>query len=476
MFDFLTKPEGSAILLGIAKWELTILAGFSIVVIATGCYFFKKFFNFDLPTFLNLYHRDRKRSCHNSCIVSSAKKADSKIVSHIYESKNGTPEQNMAKVLEMLGGIETIIGKDDIVVVKPNAQQIRHNMTNTNTMRGFIDQVLNIPGFAGEVIIAENHHCHPDNTAGWTTEYRNGDYNLNELIAQYNDRGIANVTKYHWRDAGVVPNSIVKDSERGRIVSGPDEGDGYVWTDREYSYRRRRTKMTYPIFTSSFSGVTIEFKNGVWKNGKYTGQPVKFINMSALRHHSNAGVTATVKNYFGVVDLTCGYNGEEPAGYYNFHHIAVDWPSIGILRRPMKWFITSKVAKKQGTIRRIAGFVGPQNGALGGAVGHFMKAIRRADFNIITAEYAGHQGRRATPVHTKTVLASTDPVALDYYAAKYVLYPLGGRKAGYNDPDNPRGTFRKYLELCHAEGIGTLDESEMVTHKFDFNSVRSDSS
>jgi hypothetical protein len=134
----------------------------------------------------------------------------------------------------------------------------------------------------------------------------------------------------------------------------------------------------------------------------------------------------------------------------------------------MKSFITSKFAKKHKTFRKIAGFVGPQNGAMGRAVGHFIKTIRKADLNIITAEYAGHQGRWRPPAHTKTVLASTDPVALNYYAGKYVLYPLGGKRAEYNNPDNMRGTFRKYLELCCAEGIGTLNEAEMVVHNFDF--------
>jgi len=283
----------------------------------------------------------------------------------------------MAKVLEMLGGIERIIGKDDIVIIKPNGQQIGHNMTNTNTIKEFIDQVLNMPGFGGEIIVAENHHYHPHNRAGWTTSHKNGDYNLNELIAHYAERGIRNVTKYHWQDAG---------SGHGRMVSGPGEGDGYVWSHEEYSYQGRKTKMTYPIFTSPCSGVTIDFKNGAWENGKYTGQPVKFINISALRHHSNAGVTAAVKNYLGIVDLTCGYRGKEPAGYYNFHYIAVDWPSIEILRKFMKSFITSKFARKQRITRKIADFVGPQNGAMGGAVGYFMKTIRMADLNIIAAE------------------------------------------------------------------------------------------
>ncbi|MCD4811306.1 DUF362 domain-containing protein [bacterium] len=448
------------------------LVGLSAGIITAGFYSLKKVFNFDPLTFFNLGVTNKSKGIHNhKYLLSGQEKNHRDTLSHIYESKNGTPEQNMAKVLEMIGGIEKIIGKNDIVVIKPNGQQIMHNMTNTNTIKEFVDQVLSIPGFSGEVIVAENHHYHPDDRAGWTTTHRNGDYNLNELIAYYHDRGIANVTKYHWRDGGIVRNSTLKDTERGRIVSGPGEGDGYVWTDEEYSYEGRKTKMTYPIFTSAYSGVTIDFKNGAWKNGKYTGQPVKFINMSALRHHSNAGVTAAIKNYLGVVDLTCGYRGKNPAGYYNFHYIAVDWPWIGILRKGMKSFITSKFARKQEITRKIADFVGPQNGALGGAVGHFMKTIRMADLNVVTAEYAGHQGRRKTPGHTKTVLASTDPVALDYYAGKHVLLPLGGKKAGYNNPDNPRGTFHKYLELCNAQGIGTLNETEMVIDKFDFNQL-----
>ena len=387
----------------------------------------------------------------------------------IYESQNGTPEQNMAKILEMMGGIEALLGKNDIVIIKPNGQQIGHNMSNTNTIKEYIDQVLSIDGFKGEVIVCENHHHYKNNAAGWATTFRNGDYNLNELIDYYQSKGINNVTKYHWKDAGMVPDSRFTITDPGNIVSGPDEGDGYVWTEEEYSYQGKKVKMSYPIFTSAFSGVTIDFKNGAWKDGQYTGQPVKFINISALRNHSNTGVTATVKNYLGVVDLSCGYHGVNPPGYYNFHYIAVDWPAIGIIRNSMKAFIARDFSEKQKLFRKIARFVGPQNGALGGAVGHFMKTIRRADLNIITAEYAGYEGRKRKPAHTKTVLASTDPVALDYYAAKYMLYPLGGKRAKDNNPDNPHGTFRKYLDLCHTQGIGTLNETEMVLHKFDFH-------
>ncbi len=85
----------------------------------------------------------------------------------------------MPKVLEMVGGIEAIVDKKDIVILKPNAQWWNQGMTNTNAMKQFIEEVLGIPGFSGEIIIAENHHYAVDNSRGWTTKKRNGDFNYN---------------------------------------------------------------------------------------------------------------------------------------------------------------------------------------------------------------------------------------------------------------------------------------------------------
>lgn len=44
------------------------------------------------------------------------------INSIIYRAVNGTPEQNLKKVIELMGGIERIIGSDDVVLIKPNVQ------------------------------------------------------------------------------------------------------------------------------------------------------------------------------------------------------------------------------------------------------------------------------------------------------------------------------------------------------------------
>jgi hypothetical protein len=61
----------------------------------------------------------------------------------------------------------------------------------------------------------------------------------------------------------------------GGRVSSPEEGDGYVWSEEEYIYQGRKVKMSYPIFTSTYSGLTIDFKNGVWKDGKYIDRQIK---------------------------------------------------------------------------------------------------------------------------------------------------------------------------------------------------------
>jgi hypothetical protein len=392
------------------------------------------------------------------------------MTSHIYLARNGGPERNIAKVIEMIGGIEKIAGNDDIVIIKPNSQWGGHAGTNTDCLKGFIDLLLSNSRFEGEIIIADNHHDDPDNGRGWTTSNRNGKFNLNELVKHYQERGYLNVTKYHWRDGGPNPWPLQFKAGNGGIVSDPEEGDGYVWSDEEYNYRGRKVKMSYPIFTSTFSGITIDFKSGAWKEGKYIERPVKFINFASLYVHPGryAGATACVKNYLGVVDLTCGEHGVAPPDYYNFHYISIGFPRDNFLGNVLERIIRLKPIRRRIFLTKLIRKLCPVSGAMGGTIGYFMKTIRMADLNIITAEHIGHRGRWEKPAHTRAVLASKDPVALDYYAVKYLLLPLVENPKRI-DPDNPKSPFRRYLQMCHEQGIGTLNEEEMVVHEFGFH-------
>ena len=380
--------------------------------------------------------------------------------SDVYLVQGETAEFNMLKLIGMLGGLHRIVGLNDIVVIKPNAQWWSQGMTNTDAMKAFIEAVLKMPGFKGEVIVAENHHDKGLNSRGWTTENRNGRFNYNELIDHFQRAGFSNVTKCHWQDAGVNPRPLEGTDCCGKKVAGPEEGDGYVWRD-DILYTAPNGNvcwMTYPIFTSSHSGIRIDLKDGAWKDGKYLDErPVTFVNFSAINHHGlYSGVTASIKNLMGVVDMTCGFQAPEPKGTFNVHFVGVeplikfsywtrrDW-GLGFAK---DWLRKTSYTNFHFT---------------GGALGKFMTSIRMPDLNIITADWVGWGSRTDTTKSAKplALLASRDPVALDFIAARDVLLKATPYdEVAYrmlNDPTRSDGPFHKFIRECHLQGIGNLD-------------------
>lgn len=396
-------------------------------------------------------------------------------ISRVYLVRNGSPEQNVRKAVELMGGIERFIGPRDIVVLKPNAQWWNQGMTNTDAMKDFIDMVLSIPGFSGEVIIAENHQYQPANSRGWTTNYRNGKFNLNELVEFFQSSGHKNVTKYHWQVAGTAKVPLQGDAQGNGRVNGPEDGDGYVWMEDCYYFTPtgRKCLMSYPVFTSSNSRITIDLRNGAWQHGQYLDdRSVRFINFSALNHHSRyCGVTASVKNLMGVVDMTCGFHGDEPKGNYNVHHIGVSnkiaWTKQRFLWRLGKW-------------HQFIDYCYRNFHYAGGALGYFMRHVRMPDLNIITAERVGwgHRTDIEKSFQPRIVLASRDPVALDYIAVRDVLYPgtpsnilRPERDVTYkelNNPDKEKGPFRKFLIQTGKQGIGNLDKEKIHLISYEF--------
>jgi hypothetical protein len=96
-----------------------------------------------------------------------------------------------------------------------------------------------------------------------------------------------------------------------------------------------------------------------------------------------------------------------------------------------------------------------------------MKTIRRADLNITTAEWVGLSSRTDPPiVQTRAVLASTDPVALDYHAAKYILFP--NSNLTLHDPDNRKGPLYPILATCAELSSGVFDEDGVEVKSYNF--------
>lgn len=415
-------------------------------------------------------------------------------LSHIYHSHNGTPAQNLARVFEAAyGGIENFIGYNDIVLLRPNLQWPRNGYTNTLVGQAMIDLILNRPGgFAGEIIVIENEHRgdpHTSENSGWCTSNKlsNGPYNWFELIQHYID------------NAGEFPDGIHTDPVTGQInVSfqfllssysftlanphpilstyggysyagvtvgmGPTEDpflrlksqyptrtcmfvrrDDLVYSDAIARVAPLQTQyaMSYPVIKSQHSGLYVSYYRGhptAWDPATetFTDQPVKLINMATLNHHGTyAGVTSIVKAHFGMCSNTFHNTGWPSASPSTFHYA-------------------------------------------GGAIGCWLATIRQPDLHMSCAERIGRTGRQESNAYqARSIAISTDPVALDYYVGKYILFPAGGTYGAggghatatdTNDPSLPTGYYGLTLEFCrdpladHSIINGTLTESEMAVH------------
>ncbi len=372
-------------------------------------------------------------------------------LSTIFRSVNGSPSENIGKVIDLLGGIEAIVDKSDVVVIKPNVQWWNQGAPNLSAVHKFVDLIMDRPGgFDGEVVIAEN--CHrgnqPWNYAGWQYTFKRnasipGVTNFNDLAATlkklYGDR----YSTVHW----------INVQAGAKRVYSPKNGFGYVYCDGTNGTDRlvfgngiqgdgfRETIMTYPIFGTD-RGTTIDYKYGIWQDGNYDNKRLKFINFAALNHHSTyCGMTSLIKNYLGVSDLSGGPDpfddGKLTDQYYNFHSFPFN-----------KWA------------------PGPQPGMIGAEIGVFFEAIRRPDLNIVTAEWIGLADRIKPPVaRTRAVLASTDPVALDFHSAKYLLHP--NSRIPFHDPESPDSPTYQYIKACADQGGGEFDERRVNMVSYD---------
>ncbi len=396
--------------------------------------------------------------------------ADADGKSRVYVSRGGGAEENVRRALDLFGGIDRVVGTNDIVVVKPNAQWWLQGTTNTDNLKGFIEAILEIPGFSGEVVVAENHHYAEKDSRGWTTEKRNGSFNLNELVDYFARQGHRNVTKYHWHDGGPNPKPRQGNAGGGGVVPADGTADGYVWAeDLVYvSPEGRRCMMSYPVFTSAYSGKRIDLRKGVVAGGREDGGRVRLVNFACLNHHSTEfGVTASVKNLMGVVDLTCGYPGTEPDGFYNVHYIGSESTAYSLGKQAAylsrRYGVGSWVADKLLSAGEF------RSEYTGGALGFWMRTVRMPDLNVLAAEYVGWGGRLdpSRRARTNAFALSTDPVALDYAGAKSLLLASTPdhetRLRELNDPEKP--PFSAFLRECQAQGVGNLDPAriEVVT-------------
>jgi hypothetical protein len=279
----------------------------------------------------------------------------------------------------VLSGPLGLIARDDVVLVKVNAQWKYRGCTNSDLIRGLIQRILDHPdGFTGEVVIFENGQGR-------------GSLNCDNTGSGYPDGGVhANANDENHSFLHLV-NSVFQDPRVSAYLLDPIRstfiGDSQHVTD---GYRVFDTNVSYPCFTTA-GGHRVELAKGIWDGSGYK-QNLKLINVPVLKHHDTGGseMTASLKHVYGILSMSDGNS--------SFRHY----------------------------------------GGLGETTGKMMVSVRTPVLNIIDAIWVSHSALAGYPAtataRANQILASQDPVALDYWAAKYILYPISGNARHFPTP------------------------------------------
>jgi hypothetical protein len=146
------------------------------------------------------------------------------------------------------------------------------------------------------------------------------------------------------------------------------------------------------------------------------------INVPVLKHHDQGGseITASLKHFYGVLSMTDGQSG--------FRHYS----------------------------------------GLGETCGKMVVSIKTPILNIADAIWVSYSSLTGYPANTtiraNQILASQDPVALDYWAAKYILYPLDNNPRHHPDFPGIDRWLTESRDIINARGgLNSPDGSILVT-------------
>jgi len=277
----------------------------------------------------------------------------------------------------MLSGPLGLIAPHDVVLIKVNAQWKYRGCTNSDLIRGLIQRILDHPdGFSGEVVIIENGQGRGSLNCDTNQAY-GGDTTVH---ANANDESHSFLYLVNTVFSGRPVSAYLFDPIAGTFIGASDH------TTQGYRYYEN---VSYPCFTTG-GGRRIELREGIW-NGSGYSQNLKLINCPVLKHHDQGGseITESLKLMYGMVSMQ---DGQSPFRHY---------------------------------------------GGLGETCGKMMVSVRTPVLNIIDAIWVSHLSIAGYPAsqtfRANQIMASQDPVALDYAGAKYILYPINNNSRHHPD-------------------------------------------
>lgn len=294
-------------------------------------------------------------------------------------------------------GTGGIVSANDIVVIKVNCQWRCRGTTNTDVVRGVIHRILQHPdGFKGEVVVMENGQGRggfDGLTAGGG--YYNDYPELKGVVAVNSEQANLLTVSYLVNTvfSGEPVSSFLLDGIAGNFIEKSDHtSNGYRRLDPPAG-SANKTPVSYPCFTTTH-GNRIELHEGRWTGSSHSPN-VKLLNIPVLKDHGGSGMTGTLKHCYGILSMQ---DGQSKARHY---------------------------------------------GEIGSQCAKMWTIMRKPDLHILDCIWVCHQSLIGYPANDtrrcNILLAGTDPVAIDYYAAKHILHPLGGSQVYDHDPDNFEG-------------------------------------
>jgi hypothetical protein len=308
-----------------------------------------------------------------------------------------------------------IVGADNVVIIKGNFQWNSWNTTSTDRVKGLIWQILQHPdGFSGEILVCDNTQDIGTGINDNDNNSEDTDQSIPDVVSTFFAKGYP----VHYLDWNFVWDVVASEYSAG------DYDDGYVY--------EAATKITYPKFRSPSGDYYISLRYGVWDSlsGVYDSSGLCIIDFPVLKAHGWAGATIAVKNWIGMLTTA---HATERFGSWNDMHNTYFFGTYALVARVM--------------------------------------AATYPRLSIVDAAWTTTYGPNnlSWVENTKMLAASTDPVAVSWYTAKFILTPIA-RYPTDTDPDLPYGDFGRTLGrwnafLADSAGLAcTKDSSEISVY------------
>jgi len=292
-------------------------------------------------------------------------------------------------------GPDGMIAAGDVVLLKVNAQWKYRGCTNSDLVRGLVQRILEHPdGFQGEVVIFDNGQGHGSLECANTQGYPDSSVHANAQNESHS---------FQW-----LVDSLFNDPRVSSFLLDPIGHTFISASDHVTNGYRNYENVSYPCFTTA-GGRRVELREGIW-NGSAHSSNLKMINIQVLKHHDVGGseITASLKNVYGILSMADG----------------------------------------QSSFRHYAG--------LGETCGKMMVSVHTPVLNIVDAIWVSQTSLigypASTTFRTNQIVAGQDPVALDYWAAKYILYPVDNNPRHHPDHAGVDAWLTAARDLINGRG------------------------